>query len=76
MLAYSYSGLAQGIIVLDLELREGSRIFSPSSPITIRSLVTLKQGLSSTRRGYFGPRHFSVSVQMFSVIKVSTSVHT
>ena len=65
--------IVQGNIVLDPELREGSRIFLPSS--SIRSLVTKKLN-SPGGGGYFGPRPFLLSVGMFSVIKGSTSVHT
>ena len=69
--------IVQGIIVLDLEQREGSRFVLPSC--SIRSLVTPKKILSSTRwggGGIFGPRPFLLSTEMFRMIKVSTSVHT
>ena len=44
-----YPQIVQGIIVLDLEVREGGRFFLPTC--SIRSLVTPKKVLSSTRRG-------------------------
>ena len=44
--------IAQGIIVLDLELRDGSRIFSPSS--CIRFLVTHKKSLKLNSLGEMG----------------------
>ena len=68
--------IVQGITVLDLELRDGSRLFLPS--YAMRSLVTSGKNLKlNSLRGWgiFGPRPFLVSVEMFSVTKVSTSVH-
>ena len=62
--------------MFDLELREGSRFFLPSC--SIRSLVTTTKSLKLNSLGGGGiwATTSLVSVEMFSVTKLSISVHT
>ena len=66
--------LVQGNIVLDLELREGRQFFT--NLLYKVSSNTNKSIELNSLEGGFVPRPFFVSVEMFSVIKMSTSVHT